>query len=289
MKTLMLDGVEFVKASEAAKAHGYTSDYIGQLCRGGKIQAQLVGRSWYVNLDSLNEHRRGRYRSNQKKTSQIVKEDITQAHKEVAKPHYYDRLVENTDINYEADEQELIPDLKKVTVESDGGSLHPIEQELRVMEAEEEPSEYYLETEYSQKPSRGRLDIVDEDRSEAKPQEVRAPSLTKKIKKPVKKKLARTTGIKGCTNESITPDRLTPTKKTTVSPKSPATEPKTASSRPQPSPFVEMVAPVSLSLLAGLAVAGLLVGFSWQFEANSVGETSGYTLSLSSVIQAITK
>lgn len=52
----------FVKASKIAKDYGYTADYIGQLCRSGRVDAQLVGRSWYAALDSLEEHRANRYK-----------------------------------------------------------------------------------------------------------------------------------------------------------------------------------------------------------------------------------
>jgi hypothetical protein len=37
----------------AAREHGYHSDYIGQLIRGGKVKGQKVGRAWYVDADSL--------------------------------------------------------------------------------------------------------------------------------------------------------------------------------------------------------------------------------------------
>ena len=59
----MIEGKEFVKASKLAKDFGYTSDYIGQLCRGGKVDAQLIGRSWYVELSSLHSHKDNRYKT----------------------------------------------------------------------------------------------------------------------------------------------------------------------------------------------------------------------------------
>ncbi|MEK7227497.1 MAG: hypothetical protein AAB641_01220 [Patescibacteria group bacterium] len=49
---------EYVSALEASKRIGYSSDYIGQLCRAKKIPGQLVGRTWYVDFSSLLEHRR---------------------------------------------------------------------------------------------------------------------------------------------------------------------------------------------------------------------------------------
>jgi hypothetical protein len=53
MQEVVLDGVTYTKAAAAAKQFKYTSDYIGQLCRAKKLDARLVGRTWYVNTDSL--------------------------------------------------------------------------------------------------------------------------------------------------------------------------------------------------------------------------------------------
>ena len=63
MKTVTIDDEVYTKASILAKQFGYTSDYIGQLCRANKVDAELVGRSWYVNERSLNRHKEGRYKA----------------------------------------------------------------------------------------------------------------------------------------------------------------------------------------------------------------------------------
>jgi hypothetical protein len=63
MDSVNFDGVEYVKAKTLAKRFRYTSDYLGQLCRAKKVDARLVGRSWFVNVDSLEEHRRGKYKT----------------------------------------------------------------------------------------------------------------------------------------------------------------------------------------------------------------------------------
>ncbi len=55
---LFLDGKMFISSERAAKFGGYTKDYVGQLCRGGKLEARMVGRSWYVSIDSLVEHKK---------------------------------------------------------------------------------------------------------------------------------------------------------------------------------------------------------------------------------------
>ncbi len=61
MKTVVLDGKSYTKASEVAVQFGYTADYIGQLCRGKKIDARLVGRTWFVYVPSVEAHRDQRY------------------------------------------------------------------------------------------------------------------------------------------------------------------------------------------------------------------------------------
>ena len=63
MEVVIFEGKEYTKASVLAARFRYTSDYLGQLCRGKKVDARLVGRAWYINLDSLNHHRDGRYKN----------------------------------------------------------------------------------------------------------------------------------------------------------------------------------------------------------------------------------
>lgn len=54
---LYFDAKLFISSKRAAKISGYVNDYIGQLCRDGKIEARMVGRSWYVALESLIAHK----------------------------------------------------------------------------------------------------------------------------------------------------------------------------------------------------------------------------------------
>lgn len=61
MDTVTSNGVIYVKANVLAKRYHYTTDYIGQLCRQTKVGAQLVGRAWYVNEESLLAHKGDRY------------------------------------------------------------------------------------------------------------------------------------------------------------------------------------------------------------------------------------
>lgn len=44
---------KFVSLKKASEASGYAKDYIGQLCRGGKINSRRVGREWFVDCEDL--------------------------------------------------------------------------------------------------------------------------------------------------------------------------------------------------------------------------------------------
>jgi len=52
---------DYVKASEIAKRFKYTQDYVGQLCRGKKVDARLVGRTWYVEPSSVTDYRKTKH------------------------------------------------------------------------------------------------------------------------------------------------------------------------------------------------------------------------------------
>lgn len=56
MDELEISGKRYISTRRAAKENKYHSDYIGQLIRGGKVQGQKVGRSWYVVADSLTDY-----------------------------------------------------------------------------------------------------------------------------------------------------------------------------------------------------------------------------------------
>lgn len=73
----MLDGVEYVRASVAAKRFRYTSDYIGQLCRAKKVNARLVGRSWYVNLASVEKYQTTRHQKTSDDSSKTTHQEVS--------------------------------------------------------------------------------------------------------------------------------------------------------------------------------------------------------------------
>ncbi len=59
MDELTIGEKTYVSSKRAAKITGYAKDYVGQLCREGRVEAKLVGRNWYVLEASIMEHRFG--------------------------------------------------------------------------------------------------------------------------------------------------------------------------------------------------------------------------------------
>ncbi len=55
---LIINGKRYVTTREAAKTAGYAPDYVGQLCRAGKLDCTTVGRSWFVAQESLLAHKK---------------------------------------------------------------------------------------------------------------------------------------------------------------------------------------------------------------------------------------
>lgn len=59
MDEILIGDKKYVSSKQAAKVTGYAKDYVGQLCREGRVPARLVGRSWYVLESALQDHRFG--------------------------------------------------------------------------------------------------------------------------------------------------------------------------------------------------------------------------------------
>lgn len=128
MKEVTIDGTRYVSAAIAAKEFKYTTDYIGQLCRAKRVDAQLVGRSWYVNPDSLAAIRSGGKYS-RSKPRPAKEEEPSYEVKVSVEPVLTKTVVKMNDflsgesknfakridwkpLRYESDEADLLPALK---------------------------------------------------------------------------------------------------------------------------------------------------------------------------------
>lgn len=146
MDVLTVDGKNYVKASVIARDLGYTADYVGQLCRGKKVDAKLFGRTWYVVKDSITGHKSTRYRSTQAKSIKAVhlvaksdeKEDQVVHVANRAKESFYNHSKLKQRLIYTPDETPLFPDT----------SVHAKQKgALRVELADAEPIKVSLEEE----------------------------------------------------------------------------------------------------------------------------------------------
>lgn len=59
MNEITLEEKKYVSSKRAAEMTGYAKDYVGQLCREGRVPARLIGRSWYVLEAAIHDHRFG--------------------------------------------------------------------------------------------------------------------------------------------------------------------------------------------------------------------------------------
>lgn len=72
MDEITIDDKTYISSKRAAAITGYAKDYVGQLCREGRVEARLIGRSWYVLEDSIRKHR---FDTEEEKTESAQMED----------------------------------------------------------------------------------------------------------------------------------------------------------------------------------------------------------------------
>lgn len=56
--SITIDGKIYISSRRAAEMSRYSNDYIGQLSRAGKVNARMMGRTWFVDQESLMSHKR---------------------------------------------------------------------------------------------------------------------------------------------------------------------------------------------------------------------------------------
>jgi hypothetical protein len=135
MESVVFEGKEYIKASVLAERFCYTQDYLGQLCRGRKVDARLVGRAWYINLDSLQNHRSTRYKQEGIQFAEVKVESAPVTAKKPSN-HYLSRIdvepvlrqktvkilkseerkLKEVPVRYEVDDFSLIPKVNKEAI-----------------------------------------------------------------------------------------------------------------------------------------------------------------------------
>lgn len=105
MDEITIGDKTYISSKQAAKITGYAKDYVGQLCREGRVEARLVGRNWYVLDSAIREHRFG-------------KEEPEPIAKEPEAP--FDRVATWQKPQYEAEVPVLVPDFAQKPTETVG-------------------------------------------------------------------------------------------------------------------------------------------------------------------------
>lgn len=113
MDELFIEDKKYISSKQAAKITGYAKDYVGQLCREGRVPARLVGRSWYVLEGAIQDHRFGNP-SNETTEEPIKNSNKTSIESTWDSPRYEATSLESladlkdTSTTHEKDKEEVI-------------------------------------------------------------------------------------------------------------------------------------------------------------------------------------
>lgn len=112
--SIILQGKTYISARRAALLINYAQDYVGQLCRAGKLDCTMVGRSWFVTEESLLAHRENAIDSSSDRASKIAKA-VEAAVAPVVSPIQTSEVSSSiaTTYIYESDTKSALPELNK--------------------------------------------------------------------------------------------------------------------------------------------------------------------------------
>jgi hypothetical protein len=178
MDELQISGKRFISARRIARENGYTSDYIGQLIRGGKIVGQKVGRAWYVDASSFE-----RYLGSEAAEASISTEAETSAQEEIIEaPVQAEEAVSEKDALVLAQQEESPEEPEESLAEAE-----PLSAQDTSPESMEEESEVSAE----EAPVIGMTPVVASDVVEEKESEIsETPVVAHKVSLRISKKEA---------------------------------------------------------------------------------------------------
>lgn len=109
MDEILIEDKKYISSKQAAKVTGYAKDYIGQLCREGRVPARLVGRSWYVLESAIADHRFG---------NPVIDNETSKKTKDPSPMHQ--RTLQSTweSPRYESSPVEILPSVNRLSAES---------------------------------------------------------------------------------------------------------------------------------------------------------------------------
>lgn len=122
MDELIFAGNKYISSRRAGKLAGYTTDYLGQMCRADKMDCRFVGRNWYINERDIEKQKKSF------KKEQLDEDKRAIEYKKLElEPMYYsdDVRSNNLEINHELIKQEV--DLSSEASAKEGEEVREIE------------------------------------------------------------------------------------------------------------------------------------------------------------------
>ncbi len=119
--SLILEGKIYISARRASRIMNYAQDYIGQLCRTGKLECKMIGRSWFVTEESLLSHRESAIESTEERVLKIIEKDKEELTKNIQEKIKEENTrekqtvckIESSPLEYHVEEKPLLPPLGK--------------------------------------------------------------------------------------------------------------------------------------------------------------------------------
>lgn len=109
--TLVIAGKQYISARRASEISKYAKDYIGQMCRSGKLEGKLIGRNWYIDPHALMAlSNKGRSRASDESTSVEIGHVSERAFALLEETTF---AYEPKEYSFESDDRPLVPEFTK--------------------------------------------------------------------------------------------------------------------------------------------------------------------------------
>jgi hypothetical protein len=110
-QSLTLDGKTYISSRRASELTKYSNDYIGQLCREEKISAKRIGRTWFIQEESLLNYKKSSDEQI-KVQHQELGEQISRGLKQDIHGYFHElKPIVSSGLIYSADDRPLLPSL----------------------------------------------------------------------------------------------------------------------------------------------------------------------------------
>lgn len=186
MDELVIGDKTYISSKRAAAITGYAKDYIGQLCREGRVEAKLVGRSWYVFEPSLKKHRFKEEETSVEEVSQAeTKEEPISEVSGLSEISNEQGVIEDSP-RYQAEETPVLPNISAKEEPQDvleSEAEHEVEAEVPMQRTSEVQTAW--EEWFQKDPARSPKVNTEEAHAEETPVMMRKERMEQPTKRPV--------------------------------------------------------------------------------------------------------